>query len=405
MKLAGFAGLVAALGMGCLQAPPTGPAPGDDGGPGSDDGGTPPLQFPPEGAAVHVVAALAADVDGDDREDLVLVDDDVDDELAGLYILRAGEAAWAGLTEVRLDFRPKSVRFGRDVRPAGPALVVGGSNGRVAVVDYKPEDDTFQVTELEFDPAAAGAVTRIHTGRIQAIDETASLFVDDGAELFLSDPIDDAVPLALFSLAAGDVLDAAFWPLESSGPIDFFAWRRKTMIEWQVEEEYDGDTIGDLVAARFVHLDANLCGTYLGIDSDDGLVAGWIECDRSDSDIAPVKAYLIPQVTSMTAGDLAGGPKHDIALIGLDGDALLGQVLIDVALVDEGTAFFVPEDLTDTLPLDGVVPENAFLTPVDAEGDGTGLLYAVGASGAMFCGEVVGEVIEPCASGWTVSEP
>jgi hypothetical protein len=351
-----------------------------------------------------VTAALAADVDGDQREDLVLLDDDVDDDIAGLYILRAGEAGWAGLAEVRLGFRPKSVSFGRNVLPAGPALVVGGSSGRVAVVDYQPEDDAFEARELEFDPAATGAISIIHSGRMAAGDETATLFIDDGSDLFLSDPIDDAVPIALFSLAGGGVLDAAFWPLQSSDPIDFFAWRRDSQIEWQIEDEYDSGTDGDLIAARFAHVDANLCGTYLGVDSDQTLVVGWIDCDRSSSHIAPVKSYVIPQVTAMAAGDLAGSARHDIALVGLDGGSVLGQVLIDVALVDDGAPFIVPEQVTEALPLDGIVPEDILLTPVDVEGDGTAFLYGVAASGAIFCSQVAADAIQPCMSGWTVSE-
>ncbi len=403
MKLAGFAGVVAALGMGCLEAPPTGSAPDGDGGP---DGGAPPppLQFPPEGAAVHVVAALAADVDGDEREDLVLLDDDVDDDLAGVYVLRAGEAGWAGVAEVRLDFKPHSVWFGRDVRPASPALVVGGASGRVAVVAYEPEDDSFAVKELEFDPAAAGAISIIHSGRMVAGDETATLFVDDGASLFLSDPIDDAVPIAMFSLAAGGVLDAAFWPLQSSNPIDFFAWRRTTMIEWQVDKEYDRETVGNLTEARFAHVDASLCGTYLGLASDMTPWVGWIECDRSGSQLAPIEGADIPLVTAMAAGDLGGGPKHDIALVGVDGKALVGQVLIDVGLMDDGTPSFVAEEVTESLTLEGILPARTFVTPVDVQGDGTAVVYGITAAGAMFCGEVVGAAVQPCTPEWTVRE-
>src|SRR6188508_1945561 len=107
--------MVAVLASACLQAPP-GVSDGD-GGPGEPDAAPSGIRFPPDDAKVHVSAAIAVDIDRDNRDDLVLLDDDTSDDWVGVYVLRASAAGWVGLDEVPLDFRPTAVRYGKEIRP------------------------------------------------------------------------------------------------------------------------------------------------------------------------------------------------------------------------------------------------------------------------------------------------
>lgn len=397
MGRARVAWLVAALASGCLEAPPSAEVPGGD-GPGG------PLQFPPADASVRVAAAIAADVDSDGRDDLLLLDDDVEDDWAGIYILWAGDGGWRALQEVKLGFRPASISFGRQVKPAGPALVVGAQNGDVSVVDYKPEEKDFAVEELALAPPLTEPVTIVDTGVALEEDPTASLIAYDGSTLWASVPITDQEEMGLVATLGGHVLAAAAWPLRTEDPIVFVGARTDIGVAWFGGEFGTGTGVAapPAIAAAFGHLVTGMCGTHLVVGDDDKLSIGWIACDGSDGFIAPLVGSDLKQVTAMAAGDIAGGAKHDVALLGLDsGGALYGEVLIDITY-DEGTPMFAADQTSGGLPLDGLIPEDAFLVIADTEADGSALAFAIAKSGRLFCGEVIDMTIAPCGPGWDI---
>lgn len=405
MGRAAFACVVAALAAGCLESPPSASPGGEPDAAQDGDAGTTVIRFPPPGAAVHVTAALAEDVDLDGRQDLILLDDQVDDDWAGVYVLRAGADGWSRMDEIQLGFRPTAAHFGRQVKPAGAALVVGGVSGQVAVVDYKPDDDAWVVSELAFDTPPGGTITRIHTGVRVINDETASLLIDDGDNLSISSAIDAGAEMNLSTFVDGGVLDAVFWPLRTGDPMDFILWRRTTQFEWYDGVVYGGPDPSDVVLARFAQVDADLCGAYLAVQPDASLAIGWIDCDGSAASSAPVEAVDLPAVTAMITADLAGGPAQDVALVGEDGSAVAVQVLIDIALVDDGTPSFVPMTVTDLAEIDQVTSADVQLTSVDAEADGSALLMVFTPSGTSACGQVVGSEIEPCDPRWDLTGP
>ena len=400
---AGLACVVVALAGGCLESPPSATGGGRDAG-AVDDAAPGGFSFPPPGARVNIAAALAADVDADGREDLVLVDSDARDEWAGVYVLRAGPAGWSRTDEIRLPFRPTAAHFGRQVT-ASPSLVVGGASGRVAVVDYEPDDDTWEVSELAFDNPPAGDIRVIHTGVRTSGDPSASLLLDDGADLSLSSPIDTGATMNLSTLVAGGVLDAAYWPLRTTDPVDFIMWRRAEQLEWYDGTTYGGPAPAAVQRAQFSQVDADLCGAYLALGASNALSVGWIACDGSAASFAPVFGYDIPQVRAMTTAHLAGGPTHDIALIGLDADEVVGQVLVDAVLVDDGETLAVIGAASTTVVAIGASADAIHLVPADVGEDDTAVLYAVAPSGAMACSQVGADALVACAAGWQVTVP
>ena len=388
--------LVVALASGCLEAPPdSAPAGGDrdaspDGGPGS-------LTFPPSGADVSIEAAIAADVDSDGLEDLVLLDGDVSDDWAGLYILRAGPDGWTGIDEVRLDFRPSAVRFGRLLRAGGSTLAVGGQHGEVVLVDYTADAD-YEIVPLTFDPPPE-AVALLHSGVVTAGDLRASLLLYDGTQLYRSTPIDEVNGMQLELLNAGNVLDAAFWPLDATEVSTYSASRMDDRLDWYTAEDAGGGLDVELTAARFAHLVSGLCGSFLAVGTDQSLSIGSISCDGMSSSLDPLLGDGLDEIVAMAAGDLAGTVKHDVALLGYLDGSLFGQVLIDINFAVDA---YSPGQTTDLFPLDGLVPEKVFLTPADVEGTGEAAIYAVAPSGSIYCAAVVSDQIEICPGRWTV---
>jgi len=394
---AGCACVVAALASGCLQAPPV--ASGDAGSDSSDGNDGDILLFPPAEASVRIEAALAADVDGDEREDLVLVDSDVDDGWAGLYILRAGPDGWTGIDEVELGFRPHAARFAHLLRASGPALAIGGNGGKVALVDYKG-DAGYEVVPLDFDvPAEGDAIEFIHSGLFDAADPRASLLLYDGIALYQSTPVDEDSPMQLAELQSGSHLDAVFWPLDSTDPTKYIVARRADDLAWYAESGSDGDTADAATAARFGHVETGLCGTHLVVRVDQSLAIGSVECDGTASSTMPLVGDDLDEIVAMASGDLAGTTRSDVALIGFAGGSLVGEILIDVrSSTDEYTA----DAVTEQIAVDGVTPPDIFLTPVDAEGDGSALVVAVTPDGDIDCAWAKEATVEPCPGRWQV---
>lgn len=395
--------MVAVLASACLQAPP-GVSDGD-GGPGLPDATPNGIRFPPDGAKVHVSAAIAVDIDRDNRDDLVLCDDDTSDDWVGIYVLRASLAGWVALDEVALDFRPTAVRYGKEIRP-GSALVVGGEAGRVAVVDLTTGGE-YEVKELAFDMPVAGDITIVHTGVLVAGDPAASLIFSDGADLWRSSPIDENGLMLIQVLATGAVLDAAFWPLDSNDATNYVGARREDDAVWFDELGEPGEpgtTLPPVRAARFGHLLTGMCGTYLAVDAEQALSIGSISCSGVDASLAPVDGDDIPEITAMADGDIAGGGKRDVILIGRDGADVVGQVLIDIALEVVPSPLFVPAAVTPRLAIPGT-PADVLLVVADVQADETGLIYAIAPEGSVFCGGVENEGAIPCEPQWEVTPP
>ena len=107
----------------------------------------------------------------------------------------------------------------------------------------------------------------------------------------------------------------------------------------------------------------------------------------------------------MTTAHLAGGPTHDIALIGLDADEVVGQVLVDAVRVDDGETLAVIGAASTTVVAIGAPPDAIHLVPADVGEDDTAVLYAVAPSGAMACSQVGADALVACAAGWQVTVP
>ncbi len=393
------------LATACLEAPPgaTDPGTNDDGGGGGSDAGADGIGFPPTGAVVHLSGALSADVDNDGRGDLVLLDDDPGDEFVGVYVLRAGQDGWAALDEVKLGFAPTAASFGRKLKPT-QALLVGGPEGQVAVVDYKQGAD-YQVQELTLDPALTGPVKIVDSGIVGATDETASLMIYDGASLWRSGPVDVGGTTPIGALSSGTFLDASFWPLDSNNQTNYIAARSEDELEWHLESSGSSVIFETALAARFGHLVNGMCGTHLVVGADDSLSIGSISCGGAMAALDPLLGSDIPQVKAMMAADLGGSAKHDVVLIGLDGDALYGQALIDINYVAGEAPSFEPDATTVPIPIEVALPATFYLVAADVDGDDSEAVYLIAPSGAGFCGQLQATDVVPCAREWQLKAP